>query len=324
LVVSRTQGPIGTPVTPAANDRGNSTGGTNTVTKVAKGEYEVLLGGMGDGFGTVQVTPVNTSPRWCSVDEWGPDTGGVRVTVLCKDASGSLVNSGFVLSYVEDTGLGHGATGRRLAYMWNSDAVGAGSQTPNLLYQSTSAGTTITRNRTSTGRYTVTIPGMGVTGGNVQLTSVASLGTCRAVSWSGTVLDETVTVACNKPAGTPVDAQFDLLFLHRLGPEGWGGGPSAYLLANKPNATSYTPTATHRFNTKGKAMSILRGGTGNYTVILSGMPAGGAALVTAFGSGTAHCQLSSLGTVTPMKAIVRCFTPTGAATNAKFSLAYTK
>lgn len=322
-VVNRTQGAFGVPVTPAAMDTGNSAGGTNTITRTVKGKYTVKLGGITDASGTVQVTPINSERRWCNVASWNPVASDLVITLSCQAADASFANTSFVLTYTTGDG-GHGSNAGRLAYAWSDD--GTVSGTPDPYFQYTSALTTITiaKGAPGSGRATLTLPSMGQTGGNVQLTTYDGIATCRAIGWSPSGSDEVIEVGCHSPQGVTSDAVFDVLFLSRLGPEGFGGGPSAHLVATKPKAANYTAPAPYAFNSKGKAISILRGSVGNYTVILTGMPAGGAAIVTPFGTGTAKCQLSSLGTKVPMKAIVRCFNTAGSAVDAKFSLAYTK
>ena len=120
--------------------------------------------------------------------------------------------------------------------------------------------------------------------------------TCALVSWAPVPTapaDLQVITTCRDRTGAPVASDSTLLFLRSLGPEGFAGGPAAYLDANRPSAAAYTP-------------------------------AGGAATVTAERSSAVTCQLSSIATATPQTIGVRCFTPAGAAADSRFTLAYTK
>lgn len=326
-VVARQKSAVNVPYTPGPKDQGNSMGGTNKVIRTAVGTYTVQLGKLDNPYGQVQLTPLGVKPIWCTADEWntyapvGSDPGGVSVVVTCRGANKALTSAKFALVYTVGQGT-HGGTNKRLAYVHSPQA--SGTITPPTAYQYSSSGSTLGVQWTATGRYTVTIPSMGVSGGNVQVGAYQGVATCAAVSWKVVGTDKVIKVACRAIAGNLVDVGINLLFTKDSGPAGIGNRPAAYLFANRPKAASYQPIATYRYNSSGKPITVMRASKGNYTVVLTGMPAGGAAFVTPAGSGNAHCQLSSLGSVVPMKAIVRCYTPAGALTDSPFSLAYTR
>jgi hypothetical protein len=134
-----------------------------------------------------------------------------------------------------------------------------------------------------------------------------------------------VDIRCLNTAGVLVNAQHDLLFLRNLGIEGYGGGPSAYLFASKPTTKSYQPSTSTAWSSNGKRATIKRASKGVYRVTLPGMPKGGAALVTPYGTGSEDCQIGSIrASSTPQRVEVRCFSKTGKPVDAKFLLAYTK
>ncbi|MFN8619563.1 MAG: hypothetical protein U0869_02295 [Chloroflexota bacterium] len=320
-VVARQTGTLNVAYTPGPKDQGSSAGGTNTITRVSPGQYLVRLGGLNNSLGNAQVTAMQSQPRWCSANEWYGDGSDVVVDVTCRDANGAVANAKFALTYVAGLGT-NGGTNKRLAYVYAGSPSGA--ITPDSVYQYDSNGGSIAIAWTATGRYTVTIPNMGIAGGNVQVGAYNQAATCAAIDWKVVGSDKVIHVACRAPkTGADVDAIIDVLFTANAGPSGFSTVPAAFLLANKPKAASYQPAAAYRYNSAGKSITVMRGSLGNYTVVLTGMPAGGAAIVTPTGTGKAHCQLSSLGTVVPMKAIVRCFTPAGAAVDSPFSLSYT-
>ena len=71
------------------------------------------------------------------------------------------------------------------------------------------------------------------------------------------------------------------------------------------------------------APHVTRSGVGRYLVTLPGMPKGGAAHVTAYGTGASFCALSSIRTAgTPEQVGVRCFKPNGDPVDSEFGLSY--
>jgi hypothetical protein len=83
-----------------------------------------------------------------------------------------------------------------------------------------------------------------------------------------------------------------------------------WVWANQATAASYTPNATHQYNSSGSTSAVTRSGTGVYQVTFAGLGGvhGGNVQVTARGSDSARCKVagwtSAGSTVT---AGVRCF-----------------
>jgi hypothetical protein len=310
--------------TPAAGDSGNSSGGTVIWQRIETGLYGVDIGGITDFSGVPQVTAMSTSPRSCVVQSWGGTA--LQVIIRCLDPQGVSRDTPFVLTYLRGTGASGGASGR-LAHAWvDADFV-------KVFYNHVSEGGLISRVTNGTGDYTLTIPGLGKPAGSgtilvtpyFKVDQGETPSACTTASWVRSGSSLKVDVRCRTLAGAAVDSKFDLQFLRQLGPEGFGGGPAAYLRASqKSRTTAYTPTATFAWQSNGKTSSILRTGVGTYRVTLKGMPGRGAAIVTAYGPGKARCQLSSIGTTTPVKIVVRCFKPNGALVDSDFTLAWTK
>lgn len=70
----------------------NSTGGTDTVTAVGGGEYEVTLPGVGVGpslTGDLQVSAYGTVPGRCRAAGWSTTPAGQDVVVRCVDGNGN-------------------------------------------------------------------------------------------------------------------------------------------------------------------------------------------------------------------------------------------
>jgi len=209
-----------------------------------------------------------------------------------------------------------------LAYVY-ADQAGSPSYTPDPTYQFDSeSGTPITITRSSLGSYKVKLPGISGSVGNLQV-STTDDAFCRIVSWL-LATPTVVTVKCYSPfTHTASDAHFELAYTNGVGLTGASGQSAAYLFANKPTTASYSPTAAFSYTTA-SPMTVKRTGTGAYTVSLPGMPARGAASVTAAGSGSkSRCQLGNIGTTPPLKVTVLCFSATGSALDSKFTFSYT-
>jgi hypothetical protein len=308
--------------TPAPADRGNSTGGVNTVDRNVTGSWIVTMPGLGVSGGTVQVSPLNRYPRFCSVGSWGlaPD---LEIAVTCRRRDGVAVDTKFVVLFAVGSGVVL-VPAPRLAYVLND--VDDADHTPTMTWQYSSNGETFTVDHLGVGRYALHLGAIPDAGGTI-LSSVtdALVASCRVVDWDDPGDELVIRVTCRGATGVPSDETFTVLHLWRLGPEGTGGGPAAYLWADQPTAASYTPPGARRFSTAGERPTVRRTAVGVYQATLPGMPAGGAALVTAYGTGSSHCQLGSIRTSgTPQRVGVRCFKPDGTRVDSRFTLAYTR
>lgn len=307
--------------TPTFKDRGNSEGGVNTVQRLATGTWRITMPNLGSSLGLVQVTPMDSRLRRCFVTNWG-GVVDMQIDIGCTLRNGDPVDTRFAVTFTDGTGGDGGALGR-MGYVHNNAPFA--SSTP--VYQYNSAIDTNDIVRQGVGSYVVVMPAIGVVGGNVQVSSYQSLAGCRAGAWGPNGATEEVTVVCRTPGGAPTDAQWQMLFLSKLGIEGYGTDrQTAHLWANKPEASSYRPAQLYRFSTAGRPITITRSGPGTYTVTLRGQPAGGVALVTAYGLGSDRfCQLTSIMKRTaPQRIGVACFRPDGTRADARFNLTWAK
>jgi hypothetical protein len=312
--------PSTTDYTPAPKDQGNDDAQTNTVHRNNTGVYNnhyPQIENPNHG-GTHIATALSSSPRYCVSGDIGRDdtTSSVSLEVLCYRLNGEAADTRY--SDIYTTG---GVDSGTLAFLWANEKVQTTPYTPDLFYQFNSSGPVAnTVHRTSVGTYKVTLPGMSGTVGNIQI-SAAEDAYCRLQSWK-LATPVVITVKCLSPVtNAAVDSTFDLAYTDGVGLTGAASGSAVYLFANKPRTASYTPDAKWRFSTFMKP-TVKRTGTGAYTVVMPGMPAGGAAVVTPAGTGTSRCQLGSIATSTPQKVTVRCFSASGNPVDSKFTFSY--
>lgn len=289
------------------------------VTRQERGAYLVTFPNTSNSRPeVVMASALTTADRTCaSVD---PVTNDAYLAVACVDRAGHHVDTQFsgVFLAVGDVGYGH------VAYLLDNNPTVADYTPTGVNFNSTFAPNEVLR--LGTGRWQVVIPGLGTTGGNVQVNADDMLAVCRAQSWqsaSGAPPSEIANVTCRDFAGHPVDAWFWLTFTDRVSLEGAIGTTGAYLVANNPTASSYRPAAAFRYSSAAMAPTITRSGPGKYLVTLPGMPRGGSAVVTPTGTGRSACALSSFRTdATPQKIGVHCWRPDGTAVDTTFSLSY--
>jgi hypothetical protein len=222
--------------------------------------------------------------------------------------------------FVADVGVAQAAVTSGYAILW-ADQPTAASYTPNTSFQhnSMNADNTIVRN--GVGNYTVTLPGLGGDGGNVQVTAYGSSGTqrCKVASWYPYWLAQTVNVRCHATSGAASDSMFTLQY------QANGSGATfydqGYVWANSPTTASYTAPAPYSWNSRGGTNTIQRVSTGRYRVTfpLVNM-SGGNVQVTAYGTGSEYCNVVNWGGGT---ADIACYTRTGAAVDTQFSASYT-
>jgi hypothetical protein len=225
-----------------------------------------------------------------------------------------------------------------VGYVW-ADQPTASSYTPSSTYQVnfTGASNTITRN--GVGAYTITFPGLGGDyspggGGTVNVTAYGwGSESCKVQSWwyapGASVL---VNVLCFDTKGAPVDTYFSATFT--IYPTPLNDARFAYAWADQPYAPSYTPSTLYQHNSEGQAaLTITRGGTGDYTVRIPGMTQqvsfstppgnGGSVTVTAYGTGPESCKVGNWWfDSTDAYVHVYCFIPAGAPVDTMFTMTY--
>lgn len=185
-----------------------------------------------------------------------------------------------------------------------------------------------------TGSYRVNFRGLfnGGLNDNVQVSAVGTSGYCTTGEWDD-LSDhhgEANQVFCFDKHGNPANAEFTVLLQSRKTLIGDSAHGAAFLWAEQPSASNYTPDSDYNYNSTGAFNTILRTGTGAYTVVIPGLTAaGGNVQVTAYDSsgnptrcnvGPNHWGLPGIDTTT---ADIRCFDRTGAAADEFFSFAYT-
>lgn len=196
----------------------NQTGGTNTVERIDAGHYRVVLPGLGADEGNVQVTLSNTTDALaCTPSFWGiDDQGGKYVEVLCFNAAGELVDASFMLLHVAGVGnqSAEGAWGvwARGAYLWVNHAGIPNAYVPGKSFQYNTAGGDAEVQRTERGVYDITIPNIGIGGGNIQLSALGTeqAGISCSVTW-WEITEESalhMTVGCMDATGAPGDTRF--------------------------------------------------------------------------------------------------------------------
>jgi len=285
------------------------------------GDYNVNFQDIDNGTPTAGipiVTAMSTSPRFCGLLDWGLDGTDANTLIRCFSPDGEAADSMFSTIYVRGGG-GSGIS----AYVAALQS-GTTDYTPSAEYNFNSTSVSNFMHRSGTGQYQAHLPNMPADSGNIQLTADGDF-YCKVAGRHADMNALIVDVNCFDPAGTPVDGTFTLLYTNGVGPTTVTRLNAAYLFANKPSTSTYTPTAAYRYSSVAMTASVHRTGTGKYVATLNGMPKGGAAFATAVGTDKARCQLTSIrATGTPQKLGVACFKPNGAAVDSKFMLAYTK
>ena len=315
-------------------DRGNSTGGVNGFVRVFDnpGWYGVILPGVQPGAGetgNVLVSALSKSSRMCVSHKVQYYTDSVQIQVLCYSSSGAPVDSGFVLNWLTASG-----TGGRLAYATDFSPT-SNCGTPQDRYAS--LGGSISSCPLAGERARVVVPNLGSYKGTAQVSARSTLagsddssaGFCGLAAMGpggGIGGDQFLDAQCFEPGGEgEIYRTFHVWFMQGLGMKGVVRKNVAYLLAHKPKASSYAPEASHRYSSAGTVGRVERSGTGTYQVTLRGMPLGGSAQVTPFGTAVRHCVISGIRTGTqPQRVGVRCFDAAGDLADARFMLAYAR
>lgn len=134
----------------------NSTGSTNTVTRLSLGVYAVDLPGTNLQRGTAHVTALglrSDDGGYCNLGNWQLRRPASRfvVEVRCFDAAGQLSDHDFLFSYADNVSLlGDGPT--RVSYAFMSDGFAVTPRLGEATHQFNSAGRTDTPDRAGSPR----------------------------------------------------------------------------------------------------------------------------------------------------------------------------
>jgi hypothetical protein len=216
--------------------------------------------------------------------------------------------------------------GQAVGFVLNNNPTTAGATTPNPSYSFNSSGGAISVTRQGIGNYGVTFAGLG---GGLNSNAVASaFGTgpdfCSVGGWfSSNGSDVEVDVLCFNKAGNPADHSFTALYQARTHSD--PATPTvAFLWANEPTASNYTPDLDYQFNSANGTNTIVRSSAGNYVATLPFLThPGGTVIVTAFAIAAAHCQVTDWGSLSTGTIVyVNCTNGEGVSTDEEFSLVY--
>jgi hypothetical protein len=204
--------PTAASYTPSLPYQYNTTGATNTISRLGTGSYDVFFHGIGTAGGTVDVTSYNNQGL-CQDAGWSQSGTTEVVHVLCFGSNSlTAADEEFTAAFTRPASL----AGGQLAYLWD-DSPTAASSTPPASYQYNSKGGLGTVTRSGTGRYVVTFPNQGVpAGGTVKVTAYgAQQAICLTSGWSESGTVEHVDVLCDHQSTTgtfPVDTDFAVTF----------------------------------------------------------------------------------------------------------------
>jgi hypothetical protein len=301
---------------PSASYSFNSTGGANTVTRLSVGSYRVDMAGLGQANGNVQVTAYGGTSNRCKVSGWGPNGTTQSLFVRCYTAAGVAADSYFVAQYYR-AGAGNAEQG---AYLW-ADQPTSASYTPSRFYSYNSRGGTNTVTRSGVGAYQASLPGFTTVGGNVQVTAYGSTTHhCKVAGWGLNI----VNVRCFDAAGNPADTFWTLRYTDRHVAN--SGQRGAYAWLSDATSASHTPSPTYQWHSAGSTLTATRSGTGTYAITIPGLAAFDrtSALVTAYGFGGEHCNVSSWFTALSggTQVNVQCWSAAGALTDSLFTMSY--
>jgi len=231
-----------------------------------------------------------------------------------------------------------------------STATSAYSPPADRSYNST--GGSITVEHTDTGNYVVTFAGFESTpvhDDDVQVTAYDGSGYCNVGGWStGNAIDVlrhsadpitasnvSIFVNCYAAGGAFSDSQFTVLYQKRKGPFGSAAKAIAFLLADKPTSSRYTPDTAYQYNSTGGINTMTRSGPGSYSAFLPGLTQpGGQVQITAHDVEASwadisaaeiggRCNVKSWNSNTSGTTVnIECVNASGVAADQYFDLAY--
>jgi hypothetical protein len=210
------------------------------------------------------------------------------------------------------------------AYVFGHDfSTDVADYTPAETYQYNSTGELNTIKRNDVGNYAVSMPGMSMQEGTVQITAITEDGRKCGL---GAIKGKEAPVLCYDATGAPVDTNFFLLYFVGTIPVASGETSGAWVWGNDPVADSYTPDERYQYNSTGATNTITREGAGRYWVDLPGLGAeSGNIQVTAGNSGpgvTCSVLKWELAADNLKRILVGCYDAAGQSVDSGYTLLY--
>jgi hypothetical protein len=293
------------------------------ITRLERGRYTAHLTGVGPtdartSRGVVQVmahAPARAALAMghCTAGPAVLDHTGLRVDVICCDAAGQPRDQRFSVWFAG------GGDRRGYVTAYNPTAP-AYNVHPAYSHNSAMGVNTVTR--LATGTYAATFPGLSSGGGNFQIGTLTQPAHrnrhCKVASWGGAPLK--AYVLCFDLAGNLADAPFTAIY--EESPIDFAG---AFLWADQPLASSYTPRGGYRDSYFGGTPTVTRTAKGRYRVSLPNLTNQGITMVTAYGAGSERCSVVSTKevwneTVPTLQVRVACRTAEDRPVDTRFTL----
>ncbi|MFZ5896043.1 MAG: hypothetical protein ACOY0T_33615 [Myxococcota bacterium] len=290
----------------------NSSGGTNSMTRLAAGVYRVRFPGLASG-GNAQVSGIGGNVH-CGVLSAFPSGADEMVDVICRSAAGALVDSRFLVSYYRDTNVG-GPLG---AYA----TVRAASGSPTVTDAWNSSGGAVLVSALGAGVYRVFLPGQAALGNSVFVTAVGSTSVhCHASSWGSAAGGAAAEVRCFNFTGGLVNGDFSFWYGSNIRGEPRNSLPTgtqgAFSLVNAGGGIN--PSFSRNSCAAGSNTATLMG-VGSYaetyhaiTQFQGEVPTFG--MTMAVSTAGAYCNLAAFpiqGVRSDSRLSVSCFSPNGA------------
>lgn len=99
----------------------------------------------------------------------------------------------------------------------------------------------------------------------------------------------------------------------------------AWVWADRPTTTSYTPASSYQYNSTGATNQATRLGVGQYRIDFPGLAIGGGTVHVSSYGGNHHCKVVNSGSSRIVQDVrVNCFTPNGAAVDGRFNVLFYK
>ena len=256
-----------------------------------------------------RITAASPSPRPASIARAASAAGALLLLAACSGAGRDGAGAG---GDAESSASALAPDTYAWGFAWVDPPYGISS---SYSFNSTGGSNTYSG---SAGDYVVTMNGLGVSGGTVQVVAYGSTATrCKVANWgpSGTAMS--VHVRCHDPSGALAESPFVVFF---------NKGASGQLGAHAWYSGSSVP-ATWSWNSAGGVNAVTQTSVGHYTVSLPGIAFSNASVhVTAYGWGPEYCKIVSWGTrrfTSGIDVNVRCNDTSGNPTNSAFAINYT-
>ncbi|HLY05812.1 MAG TPA: hypothetical protein VKR31_08705 [Rhizomicrobium sp.] len=212
-----------------------------------------------------------------------------------------------------------------VGWVWGNEPTATSCYTPSTSYSYNSQNGSIQICPLGTGDYEVEFGSLyHAQPDDIQITAYDTSGYCVSNGWGPSGSTLIAYVGCYDANGNPQNDYFTLLYQARTKDFGKSKKGIAFLWADEPTSSSYTPSSSYQFNSTGGTNTIVRESAGSYIATIPGLYYEHSDVQVTTYDGAARCKVNSWGPGSGggTDIYIQCYNSAGSPADEYYDLAY--